>query len=108
MPYPMPMKPTPGSLDDLLAHAERYAELNLTYHGNVPGTLIVHGPTGPGIYVPRHLDGDQAKEQFAATARQIAIAHDASALVMVLEAWAVAPPPPQPPTPFATASTSFE
>jgi hypothetical protein len=76
------------SLDDLLSHAERYAEFSLRYHGSVPSTLLLLGPSGPGIYVPRHLDGDQAKDQFAATARQLALAHEATAVVTVLEAWA--------------------
>lgn len=76
------------SLDDLLQHAERYAEFSLRYDGRVPATLLMHGPSGPSVYVPRHLDGDQAKNHFAATAHQLAIAYDATAAVMVLEAWA--------------------
>jgi hypothetical protein len=94
------MAPKPNPLDDLLSHAERYAEMSLRYGGSVPGTLLLVGPSGPGIYAPRNLDGDQAKDQFAATARQLAIAHEAAAVVMVFEAWAAhaAPGVPLDPT----------
>jgi hypothetical protein len=96
----MTPKPKTESLADLFSHAERYAEFSLRYHGSVPGSLLMKGPSGPGVYVPRNLDGDQAKNQFAATARQLAIAHEASAVVMVFEAWAThaAPGVPLDPT----------
>ena len=52
------------------------------------------------MYVPDRLDTVQAKNQFAAQARQMAIAQGATAAVLVLEAWAVhaAPGVPLDPT----------
>lgn len=102
----MKTNPGPISLDDLLQHAERYAEFSMRYDGRVPGTLLMHGPSGPAMYVPCHLDGDQAKNHFAATARQLAIAHDATAVVMVLEAWATQAAPGVPLDPSVPPSQS--
>ena len=84
----MTLNQKPESLDDLLDQAKRYAEFSMRYSGRVPTTLLLLGPSGPGIYVPRNLDDEQAKNDFAAVARRMAIAHDATAVVMVVEAWA--------------------
>ena len=83
------MKAKPESLDDLLQVAERYAEYCLRYTGRVAGTLLLQGSDGPSMFVPNRLDTIEAKNQFASQARQMAIAHGATAAVMVLEAWAV-------------------
>lgn len=81
----MTLKPTP--LDDLLSHAERYAEFSLRYDGRVPGTFLLLSPTGAGIYVPRNLGDEEARNRFTSIARLIALAHGATAGVMVLESW---------------------
>lgn len=75
------------SLDDLFASAQHYAESSMRFGGRVPGTLFLLAPSGVGVYVPQSLGDEQAKSNFAAAARRLAIAHDASAVVMVLEAW---------------------
>ncbi len=79
---------SPQSLDDLLRTAENYADFTLRYGGRVPEALLLLGPSGPSLYLPKNLSDEQAKDEFAATARHLAIAHDATALVMVFEAWA--------------------
>jgi hypothetical protein len=84
----MPPNSPAQSLDDLLTWAERYAQDSLQHRGYVPGTVLMLGPSGPGIYVPPQLDSESARDHFANTARHLAVAHDATAVVMVLEAWA--------------------
>jgi hypothetical protein len=84
----MPPNSPPQSLDDLLTWAERYAQDSLQHRGHVPGTVLMLGSSGPGIYVPSQLDSESARNRFAETARHVAVAHDATAVVMVLEAWA--------------------
>ena len=84
----MPPNVPPQSLDDLLTWAERYAQDSLQHRGYVPGTVLMLGPSGPGIYVPPQLDSESDRDHFAETARHLAVAHDATAVVMVLEAWA--------------------
>jgi hypothetical protein len=100
----MPPNSPPQSLDDLLTWAERYAQDSLQHRGYVPSTVLVLGRSGPGIYVPPQLDHESAKDHFAASARHLAVAHEATAVVMVLEAGAgratpgVALDPPVPPS----------
>jgi hypothetical protein len=56
--------------------------------GRVPPTLFLIGADGPVLFIPENLADDRAKDNFAATARLMCIAHAASACVMTLEAWA--------------------
>jgi hypothetical protein len=76
------------TLDDLLAQAEHYANYSMRNLGRVPPTLFLIGADGPVLFIPENLADDRAKDNFAATARLMCIAHAASACVMTLEAWA--------------------
>ena len=75
------------TLDDLLAQAEHYANYSMRNMGRVPPTLFLIGADGPVIFIPENLADDRAKDDFAATARLLCIAHAATATVMTLEAW---------------------
>lgn len=75
------------ALDQLMAQAEHYAKSSLRYGGRVPPTALLLGPGGRAMYIPSNLDNEQAKDQFASTVRILAIAHEATAVVVVLEAW---------------------
>lgn len=75
------------TLDDLLAQAEHYANYSLRHSGRVPPTLFLIGADGPAMFIPQNLADDQAKDDFATTARLLCIAHAANACVLTLEAW---------------------
>ena len=81
-------KAKPESLDDLLANAEHYAGYAMRNMGRLPPTLFLIGAEGPLMFVPDNLADDNAKDEFATTARLLCIAHAATAVVMALEAWA--------------------
>ncbi len=89
MPQPLHLK----SLDDLLAQAEHYAGWAMRKIGNVPPTMMGLSPRGPLFFVPSAMADDRAKDNFANTARLICVAHDATAAVMILEAWMNCAPP---------------
>ena len=76
------------TLDDLLAQAEHCANYSMRNMGRVPPTLFLIGADGPVLFIPESMADDRAKDDFAATARLMCIAHAASACVMTLEAWA--------------------
>ena len=76
------------TLDDLLTQAEHYADYSLRNMGRVPPTLFLIGADGPVLFIPENMADERAKDDFAATARLMCIAHAASACVMTLEAWA--------------------
>ena len=76
------------TIDDLLAQAEHYANYSMLNMGRVPPTLFLVGADGPVLFIPENLADDRAKDDFAATASLMCIAHAASACVMTLEAWA--------------------
>ena len=76
------------TLDDLLAQAEHYANHSMRNLGRVPPTLFLIGADGPVMFVPENLADENAKDDFATTARLMCIAHGATASVMALEAWA--------------------
>ncbi len=84
----MTPNPNPESLDDLMGHAQHYAEFNLRHRGSLPGTLFLLGPKGPAAFVPPTLADEDAKDAFASDARLLCLAHGATAAVMALEAWA--------------------
>jgi len=75
------------TLDDLLAQAEHYANYSMRNMGRVPPTLFLIGADGPVLFIPDNLADDDAKDDFATTARLLCIAHAATATVMTLEAW---------------------
>lgn len=77
--------PTP--LDQLLALAQGYAEFSMRNLGHVPPALLANSPTGLSHFVPKNLKDERAKDQFANTARLICVGYEATAAVLVLEAW---------------------
>ena len=81
------------TLDDLMAHAQHYAEFALRYGGQVPPTAMLVAPGGLVKCVTGNLPTEPAKDHFASTVRTLAVAHDAKAVVMVLESWALSAPP---------------
>jgi hypothetical protein len=74
-------------LDDLMAHAERYADFLMRKKGRVPPTVLASTPTGVLCYVPRDLADVRAKDNFANASRLICAAYAAAAVVMVVEGW---------------------
>ena len=76
------------TLDDLLAQAEHYANYCMRNTGRVTPALFLVGPDGPLMFVPESLADEHAKDDFAAKARLLCIAHAASACMMTMEAWA--------------------
>ena len=81
------------TLDDLMAQAGHYAEFCLRGSGSMPPTLFLIGVDGPMIFMPASMADTSDKDDFAATARLVCIAHAASACVLALEAWMKAAKP---------------
>ena len=75
------------NLDDLLAQAEHYANFSMRNMGRLPPTLLLLGSEGLLMFMPESLLDENAKDEFATNARLICIAHDATSVVMALEAW---------------------
>jgi hypothetical protein len=75
------------NLDDLLAQAEHYANFSMRNMGRLPPTLWLLGSEGLLMFMPESLLDENAKDEFATNARLICIAHDATSVVMALEAW---------------------
>jgi hypothetical protein len=55
--------------------------------GHVPPSLLANSPTGLIHFVPNNLKDARAKDSFANTARLICVGYEATAAVLVLEAW---------------------
>ena len=83
----MPKASPPQSLGDLLCRAEEFARFSMRARSKVPPALLALGPDGPLFFIPSNLADEQAKDNFANTARLICIAHSATAAVIILEAW---------------------
>lgn len=81
------------TLDDLLAQAAHYAEFCLRNSGKMSPTLFLIGAGGPLMFLPQSLADVGEKDAFATTARLLCMAHDATAVVMALEAWLKAAKP---------------
>jgi hypothetical protein len=77
----------PAPLDDLFALAQGYAEFAMRNIGHVPPSLLADSPTGLIHFVPTNLKDERAKDNFANTARLICVGYEATAAVLVLEAW---------------------
>jgi hypothetical protein len=75
----------------LAAQATDYALHMMRTTGSVPPTVIADTNEGYVFCMPTALTDDAAKDRFAEVARLFAIAHEASALVLVVEAWAKLP-----------------
>ena len=81
----------PDKLEALAAQARQYAEHMMRTTGSVPATLIADTEDGYIFCMPSALTDETAKDHFAEVARVFAVAHDARALVMIVEAWARLP-----------------
>lgn len=81
------------TLDDLLAQAAHFAEFSMRNSGKMSSTLFLIGADGPLMFLPQSLAETGEKDAFATTARLLCIAHDATAVVMALEAWLKAAQP---------------
>lgn len=79
--------PSLKSLDDLFVLAEDRANYYLTPDGRMPPALFLIGSAGPMIYTPEHFDDVEDRELFAEHSRLICIAHNATSIVMAVEAW---------------------
>lgn len=84
------MNPDPEQPDRLLAlakQAKHYATHMMRTTGSVPPTVIADTSEGMIFGMPANLKDDAAKDRFAEMARLLAVAYDAHAIVMVVEAW---------------------
>lgn len=75
------------TLDDLMTKAGEYAEFCLRKSGAMAPALFLIGVDGPMVFVPDRMADANDKDNFANMARLVCIAYNASACVMVLEAW---------------------
>ena len=75
------------TLDDLMAQAGHYAEFCFRNSGRMAPMLFLIGPDGPLMFTPESMADEQEKDNFANTARLMAIAYGATVCVMALEAW---------------------
>ncbi|MCX6902090.1 MAG: hypothetical protein NTW03_01155 [Verrucomicrobia bacterium] len=98
----------PQSLDDLLARAEHYAGFAMRQMGRVPPAMLALSPGGLLFYMPEKMGDERAKDSFANTARLICIAHDASAVVMIMEAWMTMAAPGETLDPTERPSEAFD
>ena len=71
----------------LADQAKNYALHMMCTTGSVPPTVIADTAEGFVFCMPSGLPDEAAKDRFADVARLLAVAHDARAIVMVVEAW---------------------
>ena len=74
-------------LEALAQQAKRYALHKMRSTGSVPPTVIADTADGFIFCMPSGMPDEAAKDRFADIARFLAIAHNARAIVMVVEAW---------------------
>ena len=84
-------QPEPERLESLARQAADYALHMMRTTGSVLATVIADTDGGYVFCMPSALADDAAKDHFAEVARLFAVAHDARALMMVVEAWAKLP-----------------
>ena len=85
------MQPEPKRLEALARQATDYALHMMRTTGSMPATVIADTAEGYVFCMPSALADEAAKDHFAEVARLFAVAHDARALVMIVEAWAKLP-----------------
>ncbi|MEI6604715.1 MAG: hypothetical protein WCP35_05360 [Verrucomicrobiota bacterium] len=73
--------------ETLAQQAKQYAHHMMQTTGSVPPTVIANTTNGFIFCMPSGLPDEAAKDRFADVARFLAIAHNALAIVMVVEAW---------------------
>jgi len=87
----MNINQNPGDADKLEAlarQARHYAAHMMRTTGSVPPTVIADTSEGLIFCMPSNLADEAAKDRFAEVAKLLAVAFDARAIVMVIEAWA--------------------
>jgi hypothetical protein len=86
----MNLTPDPAAtarLEALAYQARDYALHMMRTTGSVPPTVIADTKDGFIFCMPSGMPDEAAKDRFAEVARLLAVAHAASAIVMVVEAW---------------------
>lgn len=78
----------PQSLDDLMAHGEFFADFHLRKDGHFPPTCFLLTKEGPVVFQPGPVTGAESKEQMVMLIKMLCVAHAATAVVTVMEAWA--------------------
>jgi hypothetical protein len=84
-----PRLPTirPQSMDDLLVHCEFFADFHLRQNGRFPATYFLLGNKGTVIFQPDTMKDEDAKDRLALAVKLLCVAHAATAVVTVMEAW---------------------
>ena len=77
----------PDRLEALARQATDYALHMMRTTGSVPATVIADTDDGYVFCMPADLADEAAKDRFAEIARLLAVAQNARALVLVVEAW---------------------
>lgn len=106
----MHTSPTPPANDlaFLLKLGTDYAESAMRKLGSVPPALFAITPQGALQFVPRSLEDERAKNDFANTARLICAGYEAAAALVVLESWMKVVPPGQPHDPDESPSEALD
>lgn len=74
-------------LDELVKLALGYAEFSMRNVGRVQPTFLAQTGKGLSGFLPESMGNVKAKDSFANTGRLLAIAQNASAVAMIMEAW---------------------
>jgi hypothetical protein len=85
-----------AELDRLMSDAVSYAKREMQYNGGLETTLIISSPDGPLLITAGSMEGEVAKNEFAAVVRLFCTAHGATLAVLVTESWVVAAKEGQP------------
>jgi hypothetical protein len=96
------------TLDDLLAQAANYAEFCMRNGGKMAPATFLIGDGKPLMFVPASLDNESEKDAFANMAQLLCVAHDASVVVMALEAWMTVAKPGEKLDPTERPSEAFD
>ncbi len=72
-----------------MRQAVHYAEWCLRNGGEIPPTAMALNSDGILLMVPPKIGSEEDKDQFANSARLLAIGYDVKAVCMILESWAV-------------------
>lgn len=92
----------------LLKQGTNYAESAMRKLGHIPPALFALTPKGALQFVPKSLENEQAKNEFANTARLVCAGYEARAALLVLESWMKVVPPGQPNDPDEPPSEALD
>jgi hypothetical protein len=84
------------TLDEMIKRAVHAAKSAMRQHGRVSPTCLFHTQEGLIGFFPETMGNLRAKDNFADIARLIATSHEATASVMIIEAWLTLPKPGNP------------